>query len=70
MAPLFFLSNQSFSGKSSMCVGVGRLFIEKGLKVGYMKPVGTLPTKVGGVTTDEDAQYISNILALSLFYIL
>jgi BioD-like phosphotransacetylase family protein len=27
-----------------------------------MKPVGTLPTKVGGVTTDEDAQYISNIL--------
>lgn len=65
MAPLFFLSNQSFSGKSSMCVGVGRLFIEKGLKVGYMKPVGTLPTKVGGVTTDEDAQYISNILEVS-----
>ncbi len=62
MAPLFFLSNQPFSGKSSMCVGVGRLFIEKGLKVGYMKPVGTLPTKVGGVTTDEDAQYISSIL--------
>ena len=65
MVPLFFISNQSFSGKSSMCVGVGRLFIEKGLKVGYMKPVGTLPTKVGGVTTDEDAQYISNILDVS-----
>lgn len=62
MVPLFFISNQPFSGKSSMCVGVGKLFAEKGLRVGYMKPVGTLPTRVGGITTDEDAQYISNIL--------
>ena len=62
MVPLFFISNQPFSGKSSMCVGVGKLFTEKGLKVGYMKPVGTLPTRVGGINTDEDAQYISNIL--------
>lgn len=62
MVPLFFISNQPFSGKSSMCVGVGKLFTEKGLKVGYMKPLGTLPTRVGGINTDEDAQYISNIL--------
>jgi len=53
MIPLFFISNQPFSGKSSMCVGVGKLFIEKGLKIGYMKPV---------INTDEDAQYISSIL--------
>lgn len=62
MVPLFFISNQPFSGKSSMCVGVGKIFAEKGLKVGYMKPVGTLPTRVGTITTDEDAQYISDIL--------
>lgn len=62
MVPLYFISNQPFSGKSSMCVGVGKILVEKGLKVGYMKPVGTLPTRVGGITTDEDAQYISNIL--------
>lgn len=64
MIPLFFISNQPFSGKSSMCVGVGKLFTEKGLKVGYMKPLGTLPTRVGGINTDEDAQYISNILGV------
>jgi uncharacterized protein len=64
MVPLFFISNRPFSGKSSMCVGVSKIFTEKGLKVGYMKPVGTLPTRVGGITTDEDAQYISNILKL------
>ncbi len=64
MVPLFFISNQSFSGKSSICVGIGKILIEKGLKVGYMKPVGTLPVRVGGITTDEDAQYISSILGV------
>ena len=62
MVPLYFISNQPFSGKSSMCVGVSKILAEKGLKIGYMKPVGTLPTRVGGITTDEDAQYISSIL--------
>ncbi|MDD3819109.1 MAG: phosphotransacetylase family protein [Actinomycetota bacterium] len=62
MVPLFFISDKPFSGKSSVCVGTGKLFAERGLKVGYMKPVGTLPTRVGAITTDEDAQYISNIL--------
>lgn len=65
MIPLFFISNQPFSGKSSICVGVGKLLMEKGLKVGYMKPVGTLPTRVGGITTDEDAQYLSSILGVN-----
>ncbi len=62
MFPLFFISNRPFSGKSSICVGVGKKFIEDGMKVGYMKPIGTLPTREGGITTDEDAQYISSIL--------
>jgi len=43
---------------------VGKIFEEKGFKVGYMKPVGTRPTRVGGITTDEDAQYISSIFNL------
>ncbi len=62
MFPLFFISNKPFSGKSSMCVGVGKKLIEDGMKVGYMKPIGTLPIREGGITTDEDAQYISDIL--------
>ncbi len=64
MIPLFFISNQPFSGKSSICVGVGKIFAEKGLKVGYMKPLGTLPARLGDIITDEDAQYISDILNL------
>ncbi len=62
MFPLFFISNKPYSGKSSMCVGLGKKFISDGLKVGYMKPIGTLPIRAGGICTDEDAQYISGIL--------
>ncbi|MCL5069324.1 MAG: phosphotransacetylase family protein [Actinobacteria bacterium] len=64
MTPLLFTSNQSFSGKSSLCVGVGSILKDMGLKVGYMKPVGTLPVIVNGIVTDEDSQYISKIFGM------
>lgn len=64
MYPLFFISNKPYSGKSSICVGVGKKLIDDGFKVGYMKPVGTLPVKEGNITTDEDARYIAGILNL------
>jgi uncharacterized protein len=64
MIPLLFTSNQPFSGKSSLCVGIGSVLRDMGLKVGYMKPVGTLPVKVGDVITDEDSQYISKIFGM------
>jgi len=64
MIPLLFTSNQPFSGKSSICVGIGSILINTGLKVGYMKPMGTSFVKVGDIVTDEDAQYISKILGI------
>ena len=64
MIPLLFTSNQPFSGKSSLCVGIGSVLRDMGLKVGYMKPVGTLPVKVGDIITDEDAHYISKIFSM------
>lgn len=62
MKPLLFASNQPYSGKSSFCVGIGLLLKEKGFKVGYMKPIITLPFLVEGKITDEDAQYILKLL--------
>jgi uncharacterized protein len=64
MSPLLFTSNQPFSGKSSLCVGIGSILMGRGMKVGYMKPMGTLPVKVGDVITDEDAHYISKIFCM------
>ncbi len=62
MKPLLFASNQAYSGKSSFCVGIGMLLKEKGYKVGYMKPIITLPFSVEGNIADEDARYILNLL--------
>jgi BioD-like phosphotransacetylase family protein len=59
MKPLLVTSNQPFSGKSSFCVGIGKLMIERGYRMGYMKPLITLPVNSGGKVIDEDAQHIS-----------
>ena len=64
MKPLFFISNEPFSGKSSVCIGVGKLLAERGLKIGYMKPLGTLPARIDGVITDEDAKCVSDIFGI------
>jgi uncharacterized protein len=64
MKPLVFTSNRSFSGKSSMCAGIGKILKEKGYKVGYLKSICMLPEKVGKYYIDEDAKYIMNILEL------
>lgn len=62
MVPLYFVSNEAYSGKSSICIALGRILMERGLKVGYMKPAGTLPVRINDITTDEDARYIKEIL--------
>lgn len=58
MVPLYFVSNEAFSGKTSICAALLKIFQNKGLNVGYMKPVGTLPVRVNGLTTDEDAEFL------------
>ena len=62
MVPLYFVSNEAYSGKSSICIALGKILIERGIKVGYMKPAGTLPVRINGITTDEDALYIEEVL--------
>jgi len=62
MLPLYFISNEAYSGKSSICIALGKILNDRGLKVGYMKPAGTLPIRIDGLTTDEDAKYVEEIL--------
>ena len=64
MIPLLLTSNKPFSGKSSFCVGIGSILRDMGLRVGYMKPMGTLSIKVGDIITDEDAYNISKIFEM------
>ena len=61
-ASLYIASVQPFSGKSLAALAVGLWLREAGLRVGYFKPLGTLPHEVRGLTTDEDAYFIASHL--------
>ncbi|MBI2865472.1 MAG: phosphotransacetylase family protein [Chloroflexi bacterium] len=62
MKKLYVTSVEGYIGKSAMCLGLAMNFKHRGLKVGYMKPLGTLPVKVGGSYTDEDCVLICRSL--------
>ncbi|WP_406658161.1 phosphotransacetylase family protein [Methanolobus sp. ZRKC2] len=64
MASILVSSSEKFSGKSSICMGLGKIFRDKGYAVGYMKPVGNLLIDVHGSLTDEDAESIKEMLGL------
>lgn len=65
MATLYVTSPEAFSGKSAMCVGLGKRFIQDGYRIGYMKPVSTNATRTGGVCIDEDAEFVKQVFKLS-----
>ncbi len=64
MASLLISSSEEYSGKSSICMGLGKIFQNKGYKIGYMKPVGNLLIDVYGSLVDEDSENIRQLLGL------
>ena len=60
--PLYITSVDAYSGKSLTALALGLELREAGRRVGYFKPLGALPHQVEGVTTDEDAHFISKML--------
>ena len=64
MATIYVTSTETFSGKSALCVGLGKRFLRDGFTVGYMKPVSTVARKVKGRVIDEDAEFIKQTLNL------
>jgi len=59
---LYLASVSPFAGKSLAALAIGLHLRQTGVRVGYFKPIGTLPHTVRGVTTDEDAFFISERL--------
>jgi len=64
MVVAYVCSSEPFAGKSVACLILGRRYQQKGLKVGFFKPIGALPTREEGVTTDEDASFIVQALGI------
>lgn len=58
METLFVCSVEPYTGKTSICLGLGLLIQERGLRLGYFKPIGTMPVDVEGVVCDEDTLFM------------
>lgn len=65
MKAVFVGSESEYSGKSLVCLCLGRRLKEKGLKVGYFKPYGTLPCLRCDQEFDEDAELLKEQLDLA-----
>lgn len=65
MVSLYIGSTSGYSGKNLITMSLALYFQKEGYKVGYMKPVGAMPKKVGDKLGDEDALFMQEILGLS-----
>jgi hypothetical protein len=65
MKALYITSIEPFSGKTAVCLALGRKFKREGYNVGYFKPLSTQPWEpVPGRTVDEDADFVRRTLEL------
>jgi BioD-like phosphotransacetylase family protein len=65
MVTLHIASTERFSGKSALCIGLGRAFQRRGYALGYLKPVSMLDRVLPERTYDEDAGFMQQALGLS-----
>lgn len=61
---LYIGGTRAFSGKNMLTVGIGMRLQKEGVNLGYMKPVGVMPTEVNGKPGDEDAFFVQEVLGL------
>ena len=54
MRPLYVVGTQRNVGKTTTCIGLIGALRERGLKVGYMKPLGQRVTTIHGESFDDD----------------
>lgn len=62
MQTIIVASTRRYSGKTGVCVALIEELVGRGLDVGYIKPYGSMPTEVDGVSTDRDAAFINGWL--------
>ncbi|NIS82375.1 MAG: AAA family ATPase [Anaerolineales bacterium] len=65
MNALYITSVEPYSGKTAVCLALGKQLQSDGRKVGYLKPVSTQPWRTPeGKLADEDAVFVHKVLGL------
>jgi len=65
MNSIYITSVERYSGKTAVCLALGKRFQADGYKVGYFKPLSLQPWFAAGKVADEDAFFVKEILGLS-----
>jgi len=65
MPGLYIGSTSGFAGKNLLAMALGLKFQKDGYKVGFMKPIGTLPGEHGNSFGDDDAFFVQDVLGLN-----
>jgi BioD-like phosphotransacetylase family protein len=64
MRSLYITSVEKYSGKTALCLALGKIYQEQGLNIGYLKPFSLRPWRVGDKIADEDASFVIDILGI------
>jgi len=64
MKSLYVTSTNQYSGKTAVCLALGKRFQSEGYKVGYLKPLSLQPWLTQGHVADEDAAFVKEVLEL------
>lgn len=64
MKSIYITSVERYSGKTAVCLSLGKQFQKEGMKVGYCKPLSIQPWRVDDTIADEDAAFVIDALEL------
>ncbi len=65
MKALYVTSVEPYSGKTALCLALGKRLQDRGLQIAYLKPVSTQPWRTPeGKLADEDAAFVQRVLGL------
>lgn len=64
MVTVYVGSSEPYSGKTLTCIVLGMRWQRQGRRVGYLRPLGVMPVRVGEQLADEDAVFVASQLNL------
>ena len=64
MKNIYVTSVERYSGKTAVCLALGKRLQAQGVPVGYIKPLSLQPWRVGDHWADEDAGFVKEVLEL------
>lgn len=64
MKSVYITSVERYSGKTAVCLALGKRLQSEGKSVGYIKPLSLQPWQIEGHIADEDAAFVKETLGL------